>query len=187
MDKNIINKTLGFSLLVASSSVLADSTQYTYSQYRKNMTVLEDRGGQSISKYIPKNNDAMVQMNNVRLERKNTSMLNASFPVVSKSLSVGKVTADEANDLKYEMSSQPLFIIGYDPVSINWLKANKKLLTDNHAVGLVVNIETAEQMDQLQLIAGNGVLMQPTAGDTLAEHLKIKHYPFYMDNKGILR
>jgi integrating conjugative element protein (TIGR03765 family) len=187
MDKNIITKTLSFSFLVATFSVFADSSQYTYSQYTKNMTVLEDRGGQSISKYIPKNNDAMVQMNKVRLERKNTSMHNATFPVVSKSLSVGRVTLNEANDLKYQMSSQPLFIIGYDPVSINWLKANKKLLSDNHAVGLVVNIETVEQMNQLQQIAGNGVLMQPTAGDSLAEHLKIKHYPFYMDNKGVLR
>jgi len=187
MDKNIISKTLGFSLLVASSFVLADSAQYTYSQYRKNMTVLEDRGGQSISKYIPKSNDAMVNMNTVRLERNNTSMLNANFPVVSKSLSVGRVTEDEASDLKYQMASQPLFIIGYDTVSINWLKANKKLLSDNHAVGLVVNIETEEQMTQLQLIAGNDVIMQPTPGDTLAEHLKIKHYPFYMDSKGVLR
>ena len=151
------------------------------------MVVLEDRGGQSIGKYMPKGNDAMLNMNNVRLERKNKIMLNAQFPVVSKSLTVGRVTKDEASDLKYEIASNPLFIIGYDAVSINWLKSNKKLLTENGAIGLVVNVETKEQMDKLQAVVGKDVIMQPTPGDGLAEHLKIKHYPFYMDKEGVLR
>jgi len=186
MEKNIINKVLGISLLVLSFSVLAESKPYSYSQYVTNMTVLEDRGGHSISKYMPKN-DAMAQMEKQRWSRKNTSMLNSGFPIVSNNLTVGKITDDEANNVMYEMASQPMFIIGYDPVSVNWLNANKNLLSDNHAIGLVVNIATKEQMDELQRIVGNGVLMQPTSGDVLAEHLKIKHYPFYMDNKGVLR
>jgi len=187
MDKNIILTTLGVAIALSSSSLLAENSKHTYSKYNKNMVVIEDRGGQPIDQYIPTNNDVMVQMNNARLDRKNTSMLNAMFPVVSKSLTVGRVSKEEAADLKYEMTSKPMFIIGYDAVSINWLKANKKLLTDKGAIGLVVNIETKEQMNKLQEIAGKDVVMQPTPGDSLAEHLKIKHYPFYMDNEGVLR
>jgi len=187
MDKNIISTTLGLSLLAASFSVVAESGKYTYSKYTKDITVLEDRGGQSIRKYMPKDNDEVTQINKMRYDRKNASMLNATFPVVSKSLSVGRVTEDEASDLKYEMATHPMFIVGYDRISINWLKTNKKLLADKHAVGLVVNVETAEQLHQLQKIVGKKTLLQPTPGDKLAEHLNIKHYPFYIDNKGILR
>lgn len=187
MDKNIIHAVLSISIISISTSLFAVNSNLSYSKYSKDMIVLEDRGGQPIDKYIPKSNDAMVNMNNVRLARANESMLNSQFPVVSKSLTVGLVTKDEASDLKYELASNPLFIIGYDPVSINWLKSNKELLTEKGAIGLVVNVETKEQMDQLQAVVGKSVVMQPTHGDSLAEHLKIKHYPFYMDKEGILR
>lgn len=120
-------------------------------------------------------------------DRLSTKLVNAHFPVVTTSMTVGKVTPDEAKDIKYQVAMRPMFIVGYDPVSINWLKSNQALLSEKKAIGLVVNVENREQMEVLQKIVGSDVMMQPTPGDRLAEHLKIKHYPFYMDNQGVMR
>ena len=60
-------------------------------------------------------------------------------------------------------------------------------MAEKKAIGLVVNVDTKEQMEKLQAIAGDTVFMQPTPGDRLAEHLKITHYPFYMDSEGVMR
>lgn len=149
--------------------------------------VIEDRGGQPIDGYLPKNEKSEARMIEQFHKRLSTKLVNAHFPVRTTAMTVGAVTAAEATDVKYQVATRPMFIIGYDPVSIKWLKANKALLAEKKAIGLVVNVETRKQMDELQSIAGQGVLMQPTPGDRLAEHLKIKHYPFYMDNQGVMR
>lgn len=178
---------LSVTILSASFSLWATNNQFIYSKYSTDLEVIEDRGGQSISKYLPTNNEAMTHVNESRLKKQKMTMFNNQFPVISKSLTVGRVTKEEARDINYQLASKPMFIIGYDAVSINWLKANKELLNDKGAIGLVVNIETKEQMEYLQKVVGKRVTMQPTQGDSLAKHLKIKHYPFYMDNKGVLR
>lgn len=149
--------------------------------------VIEDRGGHPIDRYLPGHNkrDAKAKANFEK--RRSTKLVNAHFPVVTNSMSVGKVGYGEAKDVKYQVAMRPMFIIGYDPVSISWLKTNKDLLAEKKAIGLVVNVENKEQMDVLQKIVGNEVMMQPTPGDRLSEHLKIKHYPFYMDNQGVMR
>ena len=149
--------------------------------------VIEDRGGQPIDPYLPKNNNTLEHMKKLYDERRSKKLVHSHFPVVTASMSVGRVTEDEARDVKYQMATRPMFIIGYDPVSIKWLYSNKELLKEKKAIGLVVNIQTKEQMEELQSIVGDGVLMQPTPGDRLAEHLKIRHYPFYMDNQGVMR
>ena len=149
--------------------------------------VIEDRGGQPIDPYLPKNNNTLEHMKKLYDERRSKKLVHSHFPVVTASMSVGRVTEDEARDVKYQMATRPMFIIGYDPVSIKWLSSNKELLKEKKAIGLVVNIQTKEQMEELQSIVGDGVLMQPTPGDRLAEHLKIRHYPFYMDNQGVMR
>lgn len=149
--------------------------------------VIEDRGGQPIAPYLPKNTDTSERMNKTFEERRSKKLIHAHFPVVTNSMSVGKVTEDEAKDLRYQMASRPLFIVGYDPVSKNWLASNKELLKAKRAIGMVVNVQTKEQMTELQAIVGDGVLMQPTPGDRMSEHLKIRHYPFYMDSQGAMR
>lgn len=149
--------------------------------------VIEDRGGQPIDSYLPGNKKSEERMKKRFHDRLSTKLVNAHFPVVTTSMTVGKVTPDEAKDIKYQVAMRPMFIVGYDPVSINWLKSNQALLSEKKAIGLVVNVENREQMEVLQKIVGGDVMMQPTPGDRLAEHLKIKHYPFYMDNQGVMR
>jgi len=177
--------TLLISTLVFSSGSFADNENPHNVLF--DTRVIEDRGGEPINKYIPSNKDSVQRMKEVYKQRSSTRLVNAHFPVVSKTLSVGPVGEEEAKDIKYQVASRPLFIIGYDPVSIKWLKENKDLLAEKSAIGMVVNNQTPEQMEELQSIVGSKVMMQPTPGDRLAEHLKIRHYPFYLDNQGVMR
>ena len=85
------------------------------------------------------------------------------------------------------MVSRAMFLIGYDPVSMSWLKENRQFLASKSAVGFVVNVQTIPQMNELQSIAGEGITLQPMPGDRFAEHMNIKHYPFYLDRDGVMR
>jgi integrating conjugative element protein (TIGR03765 family) len=153
-----------------------------------NTTVIADHGGYNVSEYLPlMDKDNEERRKKVFEERRSTKLVNGHFPVVSEKLKVGRLTPDQAKDLKFEMISQPIFMIGYDRISMDWLKANRGHLAKNKAIGLVVNVRNLAQMEELQAIAGKKVVLQPTPGDSLAEHLKISNYPFYMDHKGVMR
>lgn len=150
--------------------------------------VIADFGGVDVSHFLPSlESDNADRQRKIYEERRSKKLVQGHFPVRSKMLKVGRLTPDQAKDLKFEMVSQPIFMIGYDRVSMDWLKANRGHLSKNKAIGLVVNVETVSQMDELQAIAGRDIVLQPTPGDSIAEHLKIRNYPFYMDNKGVMR
>lgn len=152
------------------------------------LVVLEDRGGKSVKQYLPKGDGAAEKRIEEQFrKRKDKKYVNAHFPVNTSLMTVGQVTESEAKDIPYQMATRPIFIIGYDSVSIAWLKKNKQLLTDKKAIGLVVSVKNGDQMKKLQEIVGNKVLLNPTPGDRIAEHLDIHHYPFYMDSDGVLR
>lgn len=189
METNLI-KLIFSSVLVGYlfilPSAIADNSKHGKALWVKT-EVIDDRGGQSIKQYLPHNEAGTERKKERYKARQSTKLVNAHFPVVTKSMTVGKVTADEASDVKYQVAIRPMFIIGYDPVSIKWLKLNRSLLAEKKAIGLVVNVETVQEMDVLQNIVGKDVMMQPTPGDRLAKNLKIKHYPFYMDNEGVMR
>lgn len=168
----------------AYASETYGSQPYKYSQ---NLEVIEDRGGQSVERYMPKQKDAEKRIKDRFHKRHSKKLAIAHFPVVTSSMQVGKVTDKESTEVPYQMATRPMFIVGYDPVSLNWLASNKEMLSEKRAVGFVVNIVRVDQMDELQNLVGEGVFIQPMSGDRLAEHLKIKHYPFYMDNRGVMR
>ena len=151
------------------------------------LDVIADYGGQPAKPFLPDSPDVKAHMEKLKAERIGRRFMASHIPVSSKSLRVGRVTEAEATEVPYHMVSRPLFIIGYDPVSIQWLSNNREFLASNNAVGLVVSVQTVEQMNELQRIAGKGITMQPSPGDRLAEHMRIRHYPFYMDSHGVMR
>ncbi len=152
------------------------------------LEVIGDFGGQSAKPFLPKSDDFKVHMKKLIDERRGKKrLMAANIPVVSKSLKVGQVTEEEAKDVPYHMIARPVFIVGYDPVSLNWLDNNSQFLAEKNAIGFVVNVETVAQMNELQAVAGKGILLQPTPGDRFAEQMNIRHYPFYLDSDGVMR
>lgn len=109
------------------------------------------------------------------------------YPVQTDLMSVGIISEAEGRDIPSYLVSQPIFIVGYDRASANWLINNVDILEQNQAVGLVVNVDTPEQMRELLRITEHRLMLQPVNGNRLAQSLKLYHYPAYIDQDGVLR
>lgn len=78
----------------------------------------------------------------------------------------------------------PLFLVGDDDRSRAWLRAHAQRLRERHAMGLVVNVETAEALAALRSLAP-GLTLAPVSADDLAERLDLHTYPALISATGI--
>lgn len=69
-----------------------------------------------------------------------------------------------------------MFLVGDDELSRNWLSQRRDQLQQLHAVGIVVNVASAERFAEVQRWAGD-LQMVPAPSNDLAQRLGIKHYP----------
>ena len=88
-------------------------------------------------------------------------------------LTVGRVTKRTVS-LPYLPS--PLFLIGADNVSIQWLSKHRQALIKAGAVGLIVNSASASDL-QAVIRAAEGLQVSPASGSDLAKQFNLKHYP----------
>ncbi len=56
------------------------------------------------------------------------------------------------------------------------LQEHKEKLKQSHAIGIVVNVQTEQQVNQLQKTAG-GLEITPVPGTKVAKQLSLEHYP----------
>ncbi len=143
------------------------------------LQVLEDRGGISTKQYMPKPSAKKAR------DPEKTRLSVARFPVISRTLSPGQPEKTTAQEMKYHGVMKPMFIVGYDDHSLQWLVDNREKLEGKNAIGLIVNIENTGQLEEMRDIVGDEILLQPMNGDGLAGALGIKHYPVWVDSNGI--
>ncbi len=79
---------------------------------------------------------------------------------------------------------RPLFLVGVDPRSLQWLRRNRKRLQKIEATGLIVQARTSEDLDAVAGLA-NGLALIPASGSDIARLVGIKHYPVLITSKGI--
>ena len=104
----------------------------------------------------------------------------AMLPVRSARLTPG----DEPRRVIRAPGLTPLFLVGDDDRSRDWLQQRGKDLQALRAVGLVVNVATPEALAALRRLAP-GLVLLPVSGDDLAQRLGIKHYPVLITATGI--
>lgn len=102
------------------------------------------------------------------------------LPVRSELLSPGAV---ERRVIKAP-ALRPLFLVGDDSQSLDWLRRRVSTLQELGAVGLVVNVESIAALERLRGIAPN-IMLSPASGDDLAHRLGIRHYPVLITATGI--
>jgi integrating conjugative element protein (TIGR03765 family) len=102
-----------------------------------------------------------------------TQAMPSVYPVITATLNPGIVTPRAT---KLPQLQQPLFIVGYDSLSFRWLKTFAATLRHNKAVGLVVNVESAQQFEAIKAVAP-GLELYPGPGAQLAQEIGLKHYP----------
>ena len=103
------------------------------------------------------------------------------LPIRSELLEPGDV-ATEKRDLKNLL--RPVFIIGSDNRSISWLKEHKEALLEINAIGLLVDVETIEQLMVVGEV-GSGLQISPTVGDQFARLFMVSNYPVLVSKGSI--
>ncbi|EPZ6036700.1 integrating conjugative element protein [Pseudomonas aeruginosa] len=149
------------------------------------LIVVDDHGGASALPYYEALNlqpRAGVSAPLIETPRPPTVVVNdaSMLPVRSLRLSPGEVARRviEAPGLR------PFFLIGDDQRSHIWLQQRTPRLRELGAVGLVVNISSAESLDALRALVPELPLL-PVAGDDLAERLDLRHYPVLITATGL--
>lgn len=152
------------------------------------LIVVEDRGGASALPYYQALNLSINHQPPAPLQTTALAMPIAPprvnetdfLPVRSAWLSPG--------DVQYRVIQAPrltpLFLIGDDPRSREWLTQRRSLLRSLHAVGLVVNVKSATALAALRQLAPD-ITLVPTPGDDLAQRLPLRHYPVLITATGI--
>ena len=77
----------------------------------------------------------------------------------------------------------PLFIVGDDPGSKQWLSANRDALHRLGATGLVVNVASLDAFRSLRALAPE-VAMAPGSIETLARQAGLDVYPLFVATDG---
>jgi len=150
------------------------------------LIVVEDRGGTSALPYYEALNlqpraNAPARPPIPMLPVPATLMDEAAMlPVRSAKLTPGTVSRRviEAPGLR------PFVVVGDDEASHVWLRRHAASLRGRGAVGLVVNVETAQGLARLRALAP-GLPLAPVASDDLADRLGLRHYPALITATGI--
>jgi integrating conjugative element protein (TIGR03765 family) len=134
------------------------------------LIVVEDRGGVSALPYYqdlaPEPTVQSAPLENIGVRG------HGSFPVHSDQLVPGEAQGRVIN----APGLQPLFLVGDDERSRAWLTQRREQLQQLHAVGLVVNVASAERFAEVKRWAGD-LQVVPAPSNDLAQRLGIKHYP----------
>lgn len=78
----------------------------------------------------------------------------------------------------------PLFIIGNDLLSKQWLSNRKQQLISVGAVGMLIEATSLEEVNAIKRL-GEGLQIYPASGRDIAAQLGLKHYPVLISRNGI--
>ncbi|WP_409314799.1 integrating conjugative element protein [Pseudomonas putida] len=106
--------------------------------------------------------------------------LNWVLPVRSARLSPGAV---QPRTLSLP-GMTPLFLVGQDAASLEWLSRHAQALQDLGANGLAVEVADARALRRIQLTAPK-LNIWPVSGDDIAERLELEHYPVLITPNGL--
>ena len=111
---------------------------------------------------------------------------NYGLPVQTPSMTPGQVASRSLPALQGKMvGARPLFLIGADQWSLQWLQQNQAQLSELQAVGMVVEVERDSDLQILRQAAGSLPLM-PASAEALARELGLQHYPVLIAPPGVI-
>lgn len=153
---------------------------------QSSLVVVEDHGGTSALPYYqaldlpPHQGQTSVPRIAVPPSAGKTFSEADMLPVRSERLSPG----DEPRRVIQAPGLTPIFLIGDDERSRAWLLERKAALHEISAIGLVVNVGSAEILAGLRKLAPE-LTLSPVSGDDLAQRLGLRHYPVLITATGI--
>lgn len=147
--------------------------------------MLFDSGrSQPIAKYLDR---LEIKLNAPPPEPNPPTPATTRFPLTSPGLSVGRVGArslPKLRNVERRAGMRPLFLIGTDAVSYEWMARNHAYLSEIKAIGMVVEAETKSDFEEAFQQA-NGLVLFPASATSIAAELSLKHYPVLITPDGI--
>ncbi|MBZ9559054.1 integrating conjugative element protein [Halomonas coralii] len=147
------------------------------------LVVVADHGGRSARPYFVAISRAGVdERDGYRAEPRTQPFGEAAMlPIESRRLSPGRVPA---RSIELPDGFTPIFLIGDDDLSRQWLAQRGDVLRDMNAVGLVVQVRNEQSLQALRAEA-SGLELRPASGDDLAGRLGLRHYPVLISRHGV--
>ena len=108
------------------------------------------------------------------------------LPVQTPSMTPGRVQPRSLPALHGKMGgARPLFLVGADRWSLQWLQNNKARLAALHAVGMIVAAQHADEVSILRRTASPLQLIV-ASGEQIATTLGLRHYPVLIAPPGLI-
>ncbi|MAM55827.1 MAG: integrating conjugative element protein [Salinicola sp.] len=152
------------------------------------LEVVADHGGEPTRRYFAPIGGAGVSASEsyspqIGVTQRRTQPFSEAdmLPVASERLTPGTVTPRE---LQLPGGFTPIFLIGDDALSRDWLAQRGDILRDMNAVGLVVQVQDEPSLQALRAEA-EGLELRPVSGDGLAGRLGLQHYPVLISARGL--
>lgn len=81
---------------------------------------------------------------------------------------------------------RPLFVIGNDSFSLNWLRTNKQELERFQAAGVLTKVANQQEFEAIQREAAP-LLLMPMPADALAAEMGVPGYPIMITGQGFFQ
>ena len=105
------------------------------------------------------------------------------LPIKTPEMSPGRVTPRAINQ---PYMTRPLFLIGTDRLSQQWLIQNRIKLSELNAAGMIIQADTTEELQAIARISnGYNLQIMPASATDIAHQLDLKHYPVLIWKNGI--
>lgn len=101
-----------------------------------------------------------------------------AYPIRTTRLSPGQVAT---TPVPLHQGQQPLFVIGNDELSLDWIDINKPYLLEIGARGFVVSVGSEREWNQLRKWLAP-LDVKAVTGDAFSEVFGLTHYPFLLLN-----
>jgi integrating conjugative element protein (TIGR03765 family) len=111
-----------------------------------------------------------------------TSTLPVAFPIATQSMRPGRLETPLRLRTNGWLAA-PMFMVGDDPLSRQWLVANRERLHRSGAAGLVVNVASIEAFRSLRALAPE-VPMAAGSVEDLARQASLSIYPVFVGVDG---
>lgn len=148
------------------------------------LTTVADLGGESAAPYLDavngKANEFSLPQSLSSAEPPASLSVSTMLPVSTPEMTPGAVVTRQLS----LQGMPPVFIVGNDDLSRNWIQKRSAELTKLGATGLVVNISTESELESLKQIAPS-LMMAPVQGGDLARRLQLAHYPVLITADGL--
>ena len=118
------------------------------------------------------------------ISQKARPVLRYVVPVKTPELTPGRVTTRANGKLRNAYLMQPIFIVGADRLSLQWLKSNRARLREINAYGILVQADTVADVTKVAR-AAQGLNIVPVSGSDIARQLALKHYPVLISREWI--